>query len=62
MGHAHHSLREHPIMFGFAETGSSPLYIKLIKKEKATLYGDFYFFGGDDRARTCDPLHVKQVL
>ena len=36
MGYAHHSLRDHPIVFAFAETGSSPLYIKLIKKEKAT--------------------------
>ena len=28
MGSAHHSLREHPIMFAFGETGSSPILVE----------------------------------
>ena len=61
MGSAHHSRkRELPIMFAFGEAGSSP-FNQLIKKRKSHEC-DFLFFGGDDRARTCDPLHVKQVL
>ena len=44
MGSAHHSLREHPIMFAFGEVVQIPLR-KLYKKIKDTLLGIFYFIG-----------------
>ena len=34
-------------------------YIRIIKRAKAT---DFYPFGGNNRARTYDPLLVRQML
>jgi hypothetical protein len=36
MGYAHHSLRKHPIMFGFAETGSNPVALKQNKNREPT--------------------------
>ena len=61
MGSAHHSLREHPIMFGFAEEVRA-LNNTLLHKNKRTCIKQILLFGGNNRARTYDPLLVRQML
>ncbi len=46
-GLCHHSLREHPIVFGFAETGSSPIFSN--KKTEVTTNVITSIFGAGDR-------------
>ena len=44
MGYAHHSLREHPIMFTFGEEVQIPLNHLYKRKRKDTLLGIFSYW------------------